>query len=405
MKLRRFLPELLAGGVSALLLLALWVGPHLLNWERYREGLAALASSQLGRPVSLDGAITLTLLPQPRVQAAAVVIGPGEDGLRVTARALRLRLALWPLLAGRLVPREFGLLGGDIHLPWPPEPGALHPPAWLSGLDARLEDSRLVLGTLALEGLNARLATAADGTLEAEAAMAWRGQPLRLNARLGLEGGEGANPLSLSLAGAGATLQLQGALGPDGNFHGRMDAAGPDLAALLPSPPGAFRLSGPLRTAPEQLGGEGLALDFAGQPGELDLLLRLAPEPRLELALKAPRLELEPWLATLGAPRAQGLPLSLTLAVERARFGALALQDLRATLHTGAERLTIAEAQARLPGGAVLEASGLGTGRRLDLALASWRALMGFATIFRMDSPLVAWGSAVYQPGEPINIV
>jgi hypothetical protein len=42
---------------------------------------------------------------------------------------------------------------------------------------------------------------------------------------------------------------------------------------------------------------------------------------------------------------------------------------------------------------------------RLDYSLDSWRALMGFASIFRMDSPLVEWGSAVYQPGDPINIV
>ena len=42
---------------------------------------------------------------------------------------------------------------------------------------------------------------------------------------------------------------------------------------------------------------------------------------------------------------------------------------------------------------------------RLDFALESWRALMGFASIFRMDSPLVEWGSAVYQPDDPINNV
>jgi hypothetical protein len=42
---------------------------------------------------------------------------------------------------------------------------------------------------------------------------------------------------------------------------------------------------------------------------------------------------------------------------------------------------------------------------RTDFALDSMRALMGFASIFRMDSPLVEWGSAVYQPDDPINIV
>lgn len=44
------------------------------------------------------------------------------------------------------------------------------------------------------------------------------------------------------------------------------------------------------------------------------------------------------------------------------------------------------------------------TGRHY-YSLDSMRALLGFASIFRMDSPLVAWGSAVYQPNEPINIV
>ena len=42
---------------------------------------------------------------------------------------------------------------------------------------------------------------------------------------------------------------------------------------------------------------------------------------------------------------------------------------------------------------------------RLPYSLDSWRALMGFASIFRMDSPLVEWGSAVYQPDDPVNIV
>jgi hypothetical protein len=42
---------------------------------------------------------------------------------------------------------------------------------------------------------------------------------------------------------------------------------------------------------------------------------------------------------------------------------------------------------------------------RSSYSLDSFKALMGFASIFRMDSPLVAWGSGVYQPSEPINTV
>jgi len=44
------------------------------------------------------------------------------------------------------------------------------------------------------------------------------------------------------------------------------------------------------------------------------------------------------------------------------------------------------------------------TGRQ-QLALQSQKILLGFANIFRMDSPLVKWGSVPYQPDEPINTV
>ena len=42
---------------------------------------------------------------------------------------------------------------------------------------------------------------------------------------------------------------------------------------------------------------------------------------------------------------------------------------------------------------------------RLDFALDSYRVLLGFATLFRMDSPLVDFGSVPYQPKEPTNTV
>ena len=44
----------------------------------------------------------------------------------------------------------------------------------------------------------------------------------------------------------------------------------------------------------------------------------------------------------------------------------------------------------------------MSTGRQA-YALDSFRTLMGFASLFRMDSPLVNFGSEPYQPTEPIN--
>jgi queuine tRNA-ribosyltransferase len=56
-------------------LLGLWAGPHLLNWERYRGALAALASDRMGRPVTLDGPINIKNLihandPRPLCESA-----------------------------------------------------------------------------------------------------------------------------------------------------------------------------------------------------------------------------------------------------------------------------------------------------------------------------------------------
>src|SRR5690349_5351199 len=107
-------------GLLLLLAGALWIVPRLLDWESWRPQLAELATARLGRPVHLDGPITLVLLPQPRLEAAAVSVGAAADGLSITARGMRLRLDLGALLAGRLEPRELVLVGGDIALPWPP---------------------------------------------------------------------------------------------------------------------------------------------------------------------------------------------------------------------------------------------------------------------------------------------
>lgn len=389
MRRSRFLPEFIATAVMAVLVLGLWAGPHLLNWERYRGALAALASDRMGRPVTLDGPITLTLLPQVRVEAGNVVIGPGSDGVSVTARALRLRLGLIPLLRGRLEPRELALVGGEISLPWPPaQLGSLAPPPWLNELDARLQDSRLLLGGLRLEGLNGRLATggAADA-LVAEGNLAWRGLAVRFNARLGRAGRDGAAPLDLGLVVLNATVQARGVLQPGGSFEGRIETAGPDLSLLLPAPPGPFRASGRLNAIADLLTADELALDFNGQPARGSVTLRLAPEPRVDVALAATRLDLEAWVAALRPARGNRLPVGVELAVESTRFAGLPLRRLRGAFFAGAERLTLSDVSAVLPGDAELEIAGASAAQRLELGV-RFKAPAARETLLALGLPL-----------------
>lgn len=371
---RRVVLALLAG-LAVLAAVAAYVLPKYLDWDRHRGTIAAIASERLGRPVWLEGPLTLELLPQPRLQAARVVIGQTADDVRMSARALRLRLDLGALLLGRIEVRELALVGADIRLPWPPTalPG-LAPLPRLTALDARLEGSRIAIGEAVMEGVSARLtAGSTSEALTAEGSLTWRGRPVRFQATLGRAGDDGIAPLDVSASHAGVNLQARGALLAEGGFEGRLEIAGPDLAAVIPAPPGPFRATSTLLAGAEALTARQLALEVGGQAIRGSALLRLGREPRFDLTLATPRLDVEPWLAALRGAGPQAVPVSLDLSAEGATLGPLRLRKLRAGAFLQGERLTLSDVSAELPGETTLELSGASAGPRLDLAL-RWRS-------------------------------
>lgn len=365
----------LLAGLAALAAAAAYVLPKYLDWDRHRETIAAIASERLGRPVWLEGPVTLELLPQPRLEASRIIIGQTADDVRMSARALRLRLDLGALLLGRIEVRELALIGADIRLPWPPTalPG-LAPLPRLTALDARLEESRISIGDAVLDGVSARL-TAGNPSeaLTAEGSLTWRGRPVRFQATLGRAGDDGIAPLDVSASHAGVNLQARGALLAEGGFEGRLEIAGPDLAAVIPAPPGPFRATSTLLAGAEALTARQLALEVGGQAVRGSALLRLGREPRFDLTLATPRLDVEPWLAALRGAGPQAVPISLDLSAEGATLGPLRLRRLRAGAFLQGERLTLSDVSAELPGETTLEASGASAGPRLDLAL-RWRS-------------------------------
>jgi hypothetical protein len=367
---------LLGCGAAAVLLAgALWIVPRLLDWESWRPQLAELATARLGRPVHLDGPITLVLLPQPRVEAQDVSVGAAADGISITARGLRLRLDLAALLAGRLEPRELVLVGGDVALPWPPValPGFRAPP-WLGPLDARLEDSRLRIGGLQAEAVNARLLTGgATEAVVAEGSLAWRGYAARFTLQLGRAGFDGIAPFDLSLSGVGSTLSARGALAAEGGFEGRMEAGGNDLAALLPAPSGPWRATGRLTAAADLIAADNLNFDLNGQPARGAATFRLAPDARLDIALSAGRLDLDAWVAALRQSRGyalpQAVPVSIDLSAESTGFAGLPLRRLRGAFFLEGERLSLSDVSALLPGETSIEVAGATAGPRMELAV------------------------------------
>lgn len=368
MRKRLLLPLLL----PLALLAAAWVGPRLLDWEAQRDRVAAIATARLGRHVTLDGPLRLTLLPQPMVEAASVRVGEAEgDGIGVAARALQLRLGLLPLLIGRFEPRDLVLVGADIRLPWPPETlAALRPPPWLTGFDARIEDSRVAVGGAVLEGVAARLA--APGPLDAvrtEGRFTWRGAPVRFEAVVGRPGFDGVATLDIVMAAQGATATARGVLVAEGGFEGRIEGFGGDLSALIAAPAGPFRASGRVTVSAEIAAADDLALDLGGVSGRGAATFRFAPAPRLDIALALARLDLDAWIAALRAAPPPPLPVGLDLSAEVAAFRGQTLRRLRGGVVRQGDRLVLSGVSALLPGEAEVEAEGASAGPRLDLSL------------------------------------
>ena len=355
--------------VAALVLLAavgvLLLAPSLLDWNRYRDEIAELASSGIGRPVQITGNVSLSLLPEPVLTAADMTVADSGDGITLRAEALRLRVSLGALLAGRIDARELVLRGADLHLPWPPAPGALaqRPPSWLSGLQARLENSRLQVGGIVFTDIAANLSTDPDtGTLSANGSGKLGGQGWRVIARLSEPGRDGSAALDASIDGedrlrdTGGTFS--GQIGPDGALAGRATGRGSDLSLLLPAPSLPWSGEGRLSAAAGLAVADELQMVLAGVPARGAVALRVQPEARLDVALASNRLDLDAWWPVLLRGAAPSLPTGVDLSAEAATFAGGQLRRVRVGLDLGPAGTVVREAAAELPGQAALTLAG-----------------------------------------------
>ena len=369
MNVKRWGVAVAAAGL--MLVAAVWVVPGWLDWNRYRDSIAALLSDGLGRPVRIDGAITLTLLPQPVLTASGLSVDAGDAAGEPVfrARAARLRVALGPLLAGQVVAQELVLQGADLTLPWPMRPGALaeRPPAWLAGLQARVEDSAIRVGTIQVSHIDARVETDADtGTLTAAGAglLEWgeTALPWRFSIRLARPGRDGSAPLEASVDGeerlrdTGAAFS--GQLGGDGTLTGRVNGRGPNLSLLLPAPALAWRADGLLRAGGGLIVADELAAELGGAPARGSVAVRLGAQARVDVTIAAGRLDLDAWSPILARPPMPGLPAGLDVSAESVTFAGGVIRQLRGAFEFTAGQLTVRDLSARLPGDAALGVKG-----------------------------------------------
>jgi hypothetical protein len=359
-----------AGLLLGLLVLAaavIWVLPGLLDWSSYRATIAAYAANQLGRPVRIDGPISVTLLPAPLVTAGQVRLGDPGDGIALAAPTLRLRLAFAPLLLGRVAPRDLVLSGAVITLPWPLPPAALAQdrPDWLGGSAAHIEHGTLTVGALKLTDLDADL-TAGDpetGGMMLDGSARLLNRRWRLTSRLGAPDAQGGAPVEATLeAEPGAPQEaggrLAGTLARDGSFAGRLNARVADLSRLMPAPPMEAHLDGTVT-----LGHGPPDLDLTGNVGGTRMTARLASQV---LSLRTGRLDLDAWQRALRARPARpggGMivlpwPISLDLQADAVTLRAGLITGLHAAIDLDADHGLLRAASAILPGNATVTASG-----------------------------------------------
>ena len=355
--------------VIALAVAVTWILPSMLDWNRYRASVAALVAAGIGRPVEIDGDITLHLLPQPILTASSLKVNDAGGGVVMAAHELRLRVALGPLLGGRVDARELTLRGADLRLPWPPPAGALgrRPPSWLTGLQARVEESRLQVGDLVLSDIDATLGSDPDtGTLSAAGSAKIFGLVWRFTSRLGRPAHDGAAPLDVSLDGQGRLRDtggtFSGTLADDGGLSGRVAARGPDLSQVMPAPAVPWRGDGRLSAAAGLAVADELALEIGGSPARGAVALRVQPDLRLDLALSAGRLDLDAWAPVLlraaQTATASIMTTGIDLSAEAATLSGGTIRQLRSAFDVDAGGVTVRELAGLLPGEAKVSLQG-----------------------------------------------
>lgn len=115
----RQLMAAVAGGSVLLVLLAALLAPAFIDWNRFRAPLAELVSDSIGRQVGITGDMSFQPFPVPTLQASELRIAnlpEGQATYFAEIQRLDMKVALWPLLNGRLQLRQVELVAPVVHL-------------------------------------------------------------------------------------------------------------------------------------------------------------------------------------------------------------------------------------------------------------------------------------------------
>ena len=400
------------GVLVALAVGALAIAPRVVDWNRYKPEIEALALRATGDRLTIDGDVALSVLPTPTLSIAGVrLAGPGTAApelMRLTS--LDARIAFGPLLAGHIVVRSIALVEPQVVL------DAAAVATWAgrraSALDERLSFDRVIVvdgsvvwrdadgaPALQVDRVNAELtADAPGGPYRAGGDVAWRGLFWHFDGSIG--GFDAGAPISLALGlrGGAANFRIGGTLLPGGDtlLAGRLRADTHRLPELLAASglvglltdggtaglPAALgqpaTLEATLKVARARIALDGVALTLGDDVVASGALgVALGSPPSVDLTLAVNRIDVARWSARLppspavAAPPAlpAGLRGSLDLAVDAVLWRGGVIRQARLAGRLDDDGFSVRQAGAQLPGGSDVSVFGrvaFGAARQLE---------------------------------------
>jgi uncharacterized protein involved in outer membrane biogenesis len=334
-----------AAAVIGVLLVVLLSVPMLIDVNVYRAQIVTQVKQQTDRDISLDGPISLWLLPTPAVRLEDVkvftIVG-AKNAYLAEIKSITVRPSLLALLAGRLQlgevtlvePKAFlevdatgrrnwiftapadaaasaaapqSLQGGRLVV----ENGSLTFDDAQSGQSMSVEKANIVASAASIEG---PLSLAGDATVN--------GAALGIELALGAKAAAG-HAAEITLQAGGGKLSFSGTLSelaPTAHAAGRVSASADNLvgfaetlikAAGQPQPPlpallaGKVVFEGNVELSQTAFASKDFKLVLGDDPAEGSLAVTLKPALAVDAKFSAKRLDLDRWLASIKLPDQQ----------------------------------------------------------------------------------------------------
>lgn len=408
-----------------------FVLPRFIDWGGYRDRMEQIASEALGTEVEIVGEIAVTLLPQPRMTFADVIIGPPESPVAMIA-GVEAEFSLIDFLRDRYRVTRLVLEQPRLELRID-DSGALQTGIWLaeevSASNVSIEDAEIVRGMVRLT--DTRTAEVHDLTQIAGALQlsAMRGPfaftgngiadrqsySLRVSSSALDSNGNAAISLFVRPASEAFSLTAEGTLGvdPKPRFSGDVTyRQAPPTAGLADNVSGDLVFVSTAELDTEKL----LLTAYTIVPDENRAGTRLTgaaevtlgAEPRFSAVISGGAMALPPRDATAEAkttpyelmrlltelplPPVPAIPGTVGIDITELDIRAVALRNLRVDATTDADSWTVSRLSAVLPGNTALRMSGAVTANGGEPAFAGQIAL----STNRLDALAALWR----KPGE-----